>query len=236
MEPETFARPAGSGHQGNHRDRDRKPDCWGLHCTLPIRTGCFNHTRSWNTTSSWPNTGWTRHVAKSAARKCPNRASQFPPASDFHKGGMIAFGPDGYLYIGVGTTGPASTARIPTPCSEPFSESMWIRANPMLSPTIIHRCLPKKPPRFTSMESATPGASGLTSRPMSCISATLGPMLSRRVNIASHWIPRATNFGWSILEGHQWRPFQGRRRMPGKPRILRYQHFCIPRPGSGACS
>lgn len=130
---------------------------------------------------------------------------KIPTRSDFHKGGMIQFGPDGYLYIGVGDDGFnyngqdsnsffGAILRIDIDNGDPYAIP---DDHPPVSPETpeVYVYGIRNPWRFWI-------------DPMTNIIyiGDVGSDSFEEIDITSLDTPGA-NFGWSIVEAHQWGPF-----------------------------
>ena len=130
---------------------------------------------------------------------------KIPTRSDFHKGGMLAFGPDGYLYIGVGddgfdhngqnlTTFFASILRIDVDSGDPYAIPT---DHPPVSP---------EAPEIYVYGVRNPWRFWIDPVTNLVYIGDVGGDSYEEIDIASLDEPGA-NFGWSILEGHDWGPF-----------------------------
>ena len=130
---------------------------------------------------------------------------KIPTRSDFHKGGMIAFGPDGYLYIGVGddgysfngqehTTLLGSILRIDVDGGDPYGiPADQPPFNPEAPEVYLYGI--RNPWRFW--------IDPITNL---IFIGDVGSDAFEEIDITLLDTPGA-NFGWSVLEGHQWGPF-----------------------------
>ena len=130
---------------------------------------------------------------------------KIPTRSDFHKGGMIAFGPDGYFYMGVGddgysfngqdsTTRLGSILRIDVDGGEPYGIPTDQPPLTEEAPEVYLYGL-RNPWRFW----IDPGTNII-------YIGDVGADAYEEIDITSLDAP-GTNFGWSWLEGPQWGPF-----------------------------
>ena len=129
-----------------------------------------------------------------------------------HNGGMIAFGPDGYLYIGMGDGGsggdPKNYAQnVKTNFSGNFSELMWIRSRPY--------GIPSDNP-FVGKEQGRPEifAWGVRNPWRFSFDRETGKLWAGDVG-QNDWeeidvIQKGKNYGWRLLEGmHCFNPVSG---------------------------
>ena len=140
---------------------------------------------------------------------------KIPTRSDFHKGGMLSFGPDGYLYIGVGDDGYSyngqdpgsflgSILRIDVNGGEPYGIPT---DKPPVSPDApeVYIYGIRNPWRFW-IDPAT----------NVIFIGDVGADAYEEINVTSLDTP-GTNFGWAILEGPQWGPFRDGQRCAEDP-------------------
>ena len=130
---------------------------------------------------------------------------KIPTRSDFHKGGMIAFGPDGYFYMGVGddgysfngqefTTLLGSILRINVDGGEPYGI-------PTDQPPLT-----EETPEVYLYGLRNPWRFWIDPVTNIIYIGDVGSDSYEEIDITSLDAPGA-NFGWSWLEGPQWGPF-----------------------------
>ncbi len=129
-----------------------------------------------------------------------------PNRSDFHKGGMIKFGPDGYLYIGVGDDGSSFTGQDPTSL---LGAILRIDVDQGAPYAIADDHPPVSPeaPEVYFYGIRNPWRFWIDSETNVIYIGDVGADSFEEVNIAPLDAP-GINFGWSVLEGHQWGPFK----------------------------
>ena len=126
--------------------------------------------------------------------------------SDFHKGGMIAFGPDGYLYIGVGDDGFNYHGQDP---SSLFGSILRIDVDSGDPYGIPDDHPPPSPeaPEVYLYGIRNPWRFWIDPETNLVYIGDVGSDSFEEINITSI-VKAGANFGWSILEGHQWGPFR----------------------------
>ena len=130
---------------------------------------------------------------------------KIPTRSDFHKGGMIAFGPDGYLYIGVGDDGYSFNGQEHTTLLGSILRIDVDGGAPYGIPT-------DQPPFNTEAPEVylygirNPWRFWIDPITNLIFIGDVGSDAFEEIDITSLDTPGA-NFGWSVLEGHQWGPF-----------------------------
>ncbi len=130
---------------------------------------------------------------------------QIPTRSDFHKGGMISFGPDGYLYIGVGDDGFNYQGQDPTSLFAAILRIDVDRGDPYAIPD-DHPPVTSEAPEVFIYGVRNPWRFWIDPVTNLIYIGDVGADAFEEVNITSLDTP-GTNFGWSIREGHQWGPF-----------------------------
>ncbi len=128
-----------------------------------------------------------------------------PTKSDFHKGGMISFGPDGYLYIGVGDDGSSFTGQDPTSLLGAILRIDVDQGAPYAIPD-DHPPVSPEAPEVYFYGIRNPWRFWVDPEANVMYIGDVGADAFEEVNIAALDTP-GTNFGWSVLEGHQWGPF-----------------------------
>ena len=130
---------------------------------------------------------------------------KIPTRSDFHKGGMIAFGPDGYLYIGVGDDGFNYNGQDPTAFFGSILRIDVDGGDPYSIPT-DHPPLSPDAPEVYIYGIRNPWRFWIDAITNLIFIGDVGSDSFEEIDITSLDAPGA-NFGWSVLEGHQWGPF-----------------------------
>ena len=157
------------------------------------------------------------------------RLLQIPQDTDLHWGGMLAFGPDGYLYIGAGDAGPqedpeghgqdlsrltGTILRIDVDRQEGGKPYAIPESNP------YRNSAPRSVPRSGHPVFACRGASASIRSRTICGSATLARICSRK----SRSPVAGENHGWNVYEGFM--KFSDRYRREGEtytPPVMTYR-------------
>lgn len=133
-----------------------------------------------------------------------------PTRSDFHKGGMLAFGPDGYLYIGVGDDGFEANGQNSATLFASVLRIDVDRGNPYSAPS-DHPPVNPEAPEVYVYGIRNPWRFWIDPVTNLIYIGDVGADAFEEIDIVSLGTPGA-NFGWSILEGHDWGPWpMGRR-------------------------
>ncbi len=130
---------------------------------------------------------------------------KIPTRSDFHKGGMISFGPDGYLYIGVGDDGFSYNGQDPDSLFGAILRIDVDQGEPYAIPD-DHPPVSEEAPEVFISGIRNPWRFWIDQPTNVIYIGDVGADSFEEINIASLDNP-GINFGWSILEGHQWGPF-----------------------------
>ncbi len=130
---------------------------------------------------------------------------KIPTRSDFHKGGMMSFGPDGYLYIGVGDDGLNYNGQDPTAFFGSILRIDVDGGDPYSIPT-DHPPLSPDAPEVYLYGIRNPWRFWIDPMTNLIFIGDVGAASFEEIDITSLDTPGA-NFGWSVLEGHQWGPF-----------------------------
>ena len=130
---------------------------------------------------------------------------KIPTGSDFHKGGMISFGPDGYLYVGVGDDGHDFHGQDPTTFSASILRIDVDRGEPYAIPT-DHPPISSEAPEVYIYGTRNPWRFWIDPVTNVIYIGDVGADAFEEIDIASLDTPGA-NFGWSVREGHEWGPF-----------------------------
>lgn len=130
---------------------------------------------------------------------------KIPTRSDFHKGGMISFGPDGYLYIGVGDDGYSNNGQDPTSFFASILRIDVDGGDPYAIPA-DHPPLTADAPEVYLYGIRNPWRFWIDPTTNVIFIGDVGSNSFEEINIISLDAPGA-NFGWSVLEGYQWGPF-----------------------------
>ena len=131
---------------------------------------------------------------------------KIPTRSDFHKGGMLQFGPDGHLYIGVGDDGFNYNGQDPTSLFGAILRIDVDSSDPYAIPD-DHPPLTPETPEVYLYGIRNPWRFWIDPETNLIYIGDVGSDSFEEVDITSIDTPGA-NFGWSILEGHQWGPFK----------------------------
>jgi glucose/arabinose dehydrogenase len=131
---------------------------------------------------------------------------KIPTRSDFHKGGMLGFGPDGYLYIGLGDDGFASNGQDPTSLFASILRIDVDQGDPYAIPD-DHPPVAEETPEVYLYGTRNPWRFWIDPPTNTIYIGDVGSDAFEEIDITSLDTPGA-NFGWSILEGHQWGPFK----------------------------
>ena len=148
------------------------------------------------------------------ARTAPTRARARQvlfvgqPVSRTTTAGLLLFGPDGYLYVGMGDGGSGGDPREPRAeprhrCSARSCASTRGgagRALPLAALEPVRRAAPGAT-RSTPTACATRGASRSTAGPATSTSATSARTRVEEIDFARRGEARGRNFGWSCFEG-----------------------------------
>ncbi len=131
---------------------------------------------------------------------------KIPTRSDFHKGGMIAFGPDGFLYIGVGDDGFHTNGQDSTSL---FSAILRIDVDgdhPYEIPD-DHPPVNPETPEVYFYGVRNPWRFWIDPETNLIYIGDVGADAFEEIDVTSLDQPGA-NFGWGVQEGHQWGPFR----------------------------
>ena len=131
---------------------------------------------------------------------------KIPTRSDFHKGGMLQFGPDGHLYIGVGDDGFNYNGQDPTSLFGTILRIDVDSGDPYAIPD-DHPPLTSEAPEVFLYGIRNPWRFWIDPETNIIYIGDVGSDAFEEVDITSLDTPGA-NFGWSILEGHLWGPFK----------------------------
>ena len=130
---------------------------------------------------------------------------KIPTRSDFHKGGMMSFGPDGFLYIGVGDDGFSYNGQDPTSLFGSILRIDIDGGDPYAIPS-DHPPLTPETPEVFIYGIRNPWRFWIDPPTNVMYIGDVGSDSFEEIDITSLDEP-GSNFGWSILEGHQWGPF-----------------------------
>ena len=130
---------------------------------------------------------------------------KLPTRSDFHKGGMIAFGPDGYLYVGVGDDGYSYQGQDPTSLFGTILRLDVDGGDPYGIPD-DHPPLTPEAPEVYIYGIRNPWRFWIDPITNLIYIGDVGSDSFEEIDISSLDAP-GDNFGWAILEAHQWGPF-----------------------------
>ncbi len=130
---------------------------------------------------------------------------KIPTRSDFHKGGMIAFGPDGYLYVGVGDDGYNYNGQDPTSLFGSILRIDVDGGDPYGIPA-DHPPLTPDAPEVYIYGIRNPWRFWIDPTSNVIFIGEVGSDAFEEINVTALDAP-GINFGWSVLEGHQWGPF-----------------------------
>ncbi len=130
---------------------------------------------------------------------------KIPTRSDFHKGGMISFGPDGYLYIGVGDDGYSFNGQDHTTLLGSILRIDVDGGDPYGIPTDQPPLSPEAPEVYL-YGIRNPWRFWIDPTTNLIFIGDVGADAFEEIDITSLDTSGA-NFGWSVLEGHQWGPF-----------------------------
>ena len=131
---------------------------------------------------------------------------KIPTRSDFHKGGMLQFGPDGHLYIGIGDDGFNYNGQDPTSLFGTILRLDVDGGDPYAIPD-DHPPLTPEAPEVYLYGIRNPWRFWIDPETNLIYIGDVGSDSFEEIDITSLDAPGA-NFGWSILEGHQWGPFK----------------------------
>ena len=163
-----------------------------------------------------------RTVVPSSARTL----IKIPTRSDFHKGGMISFGPDGYLYIGVGDDGFSYTGQDPTYLFGSILRIDVDGGDPYGIPD-DHPPVSPETPEVYLYGIRNPWRFSIDPQTNVIYIGDVGSDSFEEIDIISLDTPGA-NFGWAILEGHQWGPFSEGINCKEKPETCDTSGFVLP--------
>ena len=130
---------------------------------------------------------------------------KIPTRSDLHKGGMLSFGPDGYLYVGVGDDGYNYNGQDPASLLGSILRIDVDGGDPYAIPT-DHPSLTAEAPEVYLYGIRNPWRFWIDPDTNLVFIGDVGADAFEEINVTSLDSPGA-NFGWSVLEGHQWGPF-----------------------------
>lgn len=145
-------------------------------------------------------------TARTAIPSSAKTLIKIPTRSDFHKGGMILFGPDGYLYVGVGDDGFNFNGQDPTSLFGAILRIDVDRGDPYAIPE-DHPPITPEAPEVYLYGIRNPWRFWIDPLTNIIYIGDVGSDAFEEIDITSLDTPGA-NFGWSILEGHQWGPFR----------------------------
>ena len=128
-----------------------------------------------------------------------------PTRSDFHKGGMISFGPDGYLYMGVGDDGYSFNGQTPDTRLGSIIRIDVDGDHPYGIPT-DHPPLSEAAPEVYLYGLRNPWRFWIDPVTNIIYIGDVGADSYEEIDITSLDAPGA-NFGWAVLEGPIWAPF-----------------------------
>ena len=143
---------------------------------------------------------------RTAVRSSARTLLKIPTRSDFHKGGMLQFGPDGNLYIGVGDDGFNHNGQNPTSLFGAILRIDVDNGDPYAIPE-DHPPVAPETPEVYLYGIRNPWRFWIDPPTNLIYIGDVGSDAFEEIDIASLDTPGA-NFGWSILEGHQWGPFK----------------------------
>ena len=143
---------------------------------------------------------------RTASRSSARTLIKIPTRSDFHKGGMLQFGPDGNLYIGVGDDGFNHNGQNPASLFGAILRIDVDRGDPYAIPD-DHPPVSPEAPEVYLYGIRNPWRFWIDPATNVIYIGDVGSDAFEEIDITSLDTPGA-NFGWSILEGHQWGPFK----------------------------
>lgn len=151
---------------------------------------------------------------------------KIPTQTDFHKGGMLQFGPDGYLYVGVGDDGYDFNGQDPTTRLGAVLRLDIDGEEPYGIPT-DHPPLTQEAPEVYLYGLRNPWRFWIDPETNTIYIGDVGADSYEEIDITSLDTP-GTNFGWSILEGHDWGPFKAGMRCRDNPENCDTSGFTAP--------
>ena len=151
---------------------------------------------------------------------------EIPTRSDFHKGGMLQFGPDGYLYVGVGDGGFDFNGQDPTSLLAAILRIDVDGGDPYGIPSDHPPVTPEAPEVFI-YGIRNPWRFWIDPITNLIYIGDVGADAFEEIDITSLDTPGA-NFGWSILEGHEWGPFKAGLRCKENPQDCDTTSFVPP--------
>lgn len=146
--------------------------------------------------------------------------------SDFHKGGMLQFGPDGYLYVGVGDGGLDFNGQDPTSLLASILRIDVDGGDPYGIPS-DHPPVTDQAPEVFIYGTRNPWRFWIDPTTNLIYIGDVGADAFEEIDVTSLDTPGA-NFGWSILEGHEWGPFKAGLRCKENPQDCDTSTFIPP--------